>query len=615
MPEKQRHLLVALGFAAALITALWIVDYVPTGDGPNHALTGYLTVALHDPQKGYEAFLVPGHARSALFFHALYAAFLRVLPWQPAQQLTLTAGALLWAFGLGSVATALHPRRAVLGLLGFATAFSWTFYVGLFSYWMTLGAGLALLGAALRIREPRPWHRALLTAALALMVFAHSFAAMLMGALLGILVLVRGGPRGRPREIALLALTGLPAVLLALLSARGAARLVDPVAGADPLVMEWLPAVERLRILWSCFTGGPLWRGAIPLAAALLGLGALAVRARRASREELAVGAMAAALLLTVLFTPIHLAMWQVFSPRFLPWGMALSLCLLPVEEIAEPGLRRAAHLAFAAFALASIAWAGAHHVALAAKHADVLALAAEPIRRHGPRLPLGLVRSEGSVMQVDDVSNFGQIVALEQGGVTPYLFAARPELHPFVWKKPSRELFPPYPSKFFGQALLEPGATSAPRGVHLAQLAQAGAAGWEDVILWGLPGDVEAFVERGYEIDARRGNAALLRYRSCGLAVEVKDAEGAADPLIVQYGWAPLSEPAGVKTWPDGAAAERSIRFPEAPCGPVWVRVAWDRDRNGKPSKADRFCKGADPNGRVHALLARGGAGVVRCE
>jgi hypothetical protein len=615
MKAHQAEILVALAFAAALVGALWIIDYLPTGDGPNHALTGYLTVALHDPAKGYDAFLTPGHPRSSLFFHGIYAAFLRVLPWQPAQQLTLTLGALLWAFGLGSVATALHPKRAAVGLFGFATAFSWTFYVGLFSYWMTLGAGLALLGLVLRRRALGLHHRALLAFALVLMVFAHSFAAMLMGALLGILVLVRGGERGRVRELGLLALTGLPAVALAYLSARGAARLVDPVPGADPLGMEWLPLYERLHILWACFTGGPRWRGAIPLAAALAGLGALVARARRASREEIAVGAMAAALILAVLLTPIHVSMWQVFSPRFLPWGLALAICLLPVEELPGRGPRLAA-VGIGAFALASIAWAGVHHVTLARKHADVLALAAEPIHRKGARLPLGLVPSEGSAIQVDDVSNFGQIFAVEQGGMTPYLFAARPELHPFVWRKPARELFPPYPSKFFGQALLEPGATRAPRAVHLAQLAQMGSSGWEDVILWGLPGDVEAFLERGYEADARKGDAALLRYRPCGLTVDIDAGEALAEPLIAQIGWAPLIEPSAAQTFPEGATRGRlTARFADAPCGPVWVRVAWDRDRNGKPSKADRFCQGADVNGRTHALLTRRGPAVVRCE
>ena len=53
--------------------------------------------------------------------------------WRP------SLGALLWAYGVWSVTTALAPRRAVVGLLGFATALSWSLYMGLFAYWISYG--------------------------------------------------------------------------------------------------------------------------------------------------------------------------------------------------------------------------------------------------------------------------------------------------------------------------------------------------------------------------------------------------------------------------------------------------------------------------------------------
>ncbi|MCC6521585.1 MAG: hypothetical protein IT373_02890 [Polyangiaceae bacterium] len=600
----------AVALATALVGSLWIVDYLPTGDGANHVLAGWLAGHLHDPGAGYDTFLEPGGAVSSLAFHATFSALERLMPWRDALRVTLSLGALVWAFGFASVTTALAPRRALVALLGLGTALSWTLYMGLFSYWISLGLALAVLGFALRRRTWRWRDRVVLGAALVLVMLGHSFAAGLLGLMLGVVVLVRRSPRGRLRELAALALVSAPALLVAVLSARGASRFVEPNAAAGNLLgATWLAFRDRLDILWQCFTGGPAWRGLVPLALALAGLGCLAVRARRgrATRDELAVALIAALMLVAVVTTPIHLEMWRDLAPRFLPLGVSLGLALLPVEELARPAARAVAAAAVIAFAAASIAWSSVHHRALALASADALAVAAEPLHRSGPRLPVILVPPEGSVAQVDDKEGIGNLFAVEQGGMTPYLYALRPGLHPFVWKRPRSELFPRMPPRFYGDVVraAEMDPRAAPREVHLAWLAMLGAA-YEDVILWGTPADVDAFEARGYAADARRGGAAVLRFAPCALTVVLEAPDSPAAPPTVAYGWAPLTEPAGERTVGDAETYPRRARFAEAPCGPVWIRGYWDDDASGDASPGDSFCALADAEGRLHVELAR---------
>jgi len=131
----------------------------------------------------------------------------------------------------------------------------------------------------------------------------------------------------------------------------------------------------------------------------------------------------------------------------------------------------------------------------------------------------------------------------------------------------------------------------------------------YEDVVLWGSPADAEPFLARGYVADVRRGGVAIMRFSPCGLDVEVAVPEPLGEPLIVQYGWAPLPDKVEAAQWPEGASfpdATARASFPAAPCGPVWVRVAWDKDRSGKAGPRDVFCESADDKGRLWVELGR---------
>jgi hypothetical protein len=605
-------LVVTLALAAAMVGSLWIVDYLPTSDGHNHAVAGWVSAHLHDAGKGYDAFVEPGGAVTSLAFHAPFSALLRVLPWRDALRVTLSLGALIWAHGLWSVTSALAPRRAVVGLLGFATALSWNLYMGLFAYWICVGLDLGVLGFALRRPRWRWRDRIAIGAALAVVMLGHSVAAGLLGLMLGVIALARPSPSGRLRELGALALVSAPSLIIAYFSARGASRFTEPgAAPADLLGGTWLPLGDRLDILWRCFTGGPGWRGLVPLLAAFVGIGIAARRAwrGRASRDEVAVAAIAALMLIAVVTTPIHLRMWDNFAPRFLPFGVLLGLALLPVEELALPRSRLVAGAAIGVFSLASIGWAWLHHAVLSLRIADAMEVAELPIRRSGARLPIILSPPEGSVFQVNELDLMGHVFTIEQGGMNPYLYAMRPGLHPLVWKRPRAELFPPYPPRFYPDLVRRAGfdPSAGPREIHLVLLAMRGAR-YEDVILWGQPPDIELFEARGYVTDARRGGVALMHFSPCGLDVAVDAPGPLAAPLVVEIGWAPMIERTSVRAWakgetpPDGVA---HATFPDAPCGPVWARVFWDEDGSGDLGPGDGACAGAE-QGRLHARVTR---------
>src|SRR5262249_55050938 len=135
----------------------------------------------------------------------------------------------------------------------------------------------------------------------------------------------------------------------------------------------------------------------------------------------------------------------------------------------------------------------------------------------------------------------------------------------------------------------------------------------YEDVVLWSDPASIDRFVERGYRVDARRGDAAILRFSPCALDVVAElGPRGApatgARPLFVQYGHVPRNDKAEMSVCPEGTTfrgGEARVHF-AAPCGELWLRVFLDLDRSGKAGKNDAFCEGADGRGRLTKTLTR---------
>lgn len=616
MKARTRHYVVQVALSVALLIAIWCVDYLPTNDGPNHILLGYLVGHLDDPGKGYAHFVKPAWPVTTLAFHTLFAAFERLMPWKEALRATFTVGALLWAWGFGFLVTTLNRRRRWLTPIGFATALPWCFYMGMFSFWLSCGVGLWLLGYALQRSRWRWTQWLVLSAMLLVMAISHVFAAALMGVILTVLVAYRSQPGGRVRDVGSLVVIGLPALVVAVISSGviTGSSVVDP-GPPGTIASGWGEIGVHLRTLSVRFTGGPPWRGGVPAVLAVVGLVWLARRLRRrqATRDELALGTASVLLLLAGGLSPLHLELWHYFAPRFLAFGFLLGVVLVPFEQIRHGLSRMLAADGVAALALVSIGWSAQHHRALAAETADALAAASAPLHRSGPRLPL-ILKPPVSVGHGRPHANVGHLFTLQQGGMTPHMFASDASLDAYVYRKPGTELFPGgWPMRFVAEAYRLAGSSPEypPREEQLALAAVVGAP-YEDVIVWSDPEDLDAFVERGYVTDVRRGRVAIMHFVPCGLDVEIETPRVTADPLLVQYGWAPLEDKAEMAVSPAGAryrSGRAKLRFPWAPCGPIWVRVVWDQDRSGKAGPRDLFCEGADEQGRVQVTLRRGAA------
>src|SRR6185437_12620488 len=107
------------------------------------------------------------------------------------------------------------PRRAVLGLLGFASGVPWLLYMGFFSFMWAVGLSLLVLAAAIASSPWTPLRRVALAGAITIVAVSHALAVALIA-----LVLARPGDtsapgRGRVRELLLLGAMGLPAIAIA----------------------------------------------------------------------------------------------------------------------------------------------------------------------------------------------------------------------------------------------------------------------------------------------------------------------------------------------------------------------------------------------------------------
>jgi hypothetical protein len=606
----------ALAASAGVLAALWIVDYLPAHDGPQHLFLGHLENHFDDPGAGWPAWLERGRAITALGFNLVFSLCERFLAWRTALRLTLSIAALGWGWSYLALTAAIHPRRAMLGLLGFASAISWLLYMGLWSFAMSVALGFAILAAA---AGAWPWtlrRRLAIAAILLVQAVVHLFGAELTGLVLLLMVAAAPLPEGssRGKEVGLLALMGAPALLLAAMTA-------NPEGHRD----EWLAFAQRLAATPRMFLPGPLWRALPPVLLALGGLGLAASRLRRKdlAPAEIALAGAAALFLALSFFTPLHLAAWDFFSPRFLPFGCLLGAALLPVERLPDPR-RRAALGALALFTAASLAWAAKESVTLRAQVDDALAGLSAPIKRTGPRLVVpmdpyaGLAPAPGDDGAREEIPfyaplfNLGAIYAVEQGGIPSYTFVTNAKIHPFVLSPEGQKR---YPALYDPADLRDPRIATDPlaRRALVTFFAAVGAP-FEDVVLHGRPEDADVFVARGYEVDFRKGGLFIGRFRGCPVTLEITAPAPRAEAVFVEYGFDPMPQALTRRVLPPekGEGGVVKIAPDVALCGSAWLRVALDLDRSGGPTKADRFCEGADARGRVRVTAEKGA--TIRC-
>jgi len=299
--------------SVALVAAIHVVPYLPTNDGPQIVLSGYMENHYSDAGSIFPEQVEPALQFAHRGFSMLFLPLEELLGWQPALRVTLSVIALTTAWGFVALVCALSRPRRSLGLLGFAVAFSWQLYMGFFSFEWATGIGLLILAFVIEGKDRSILGRILLALALGLQSVCHVFAAVLTGAVLVLVVGFRSAKGLRLKELGGLALTGLPAmaVLVASLAGLGGLTKTPLSSGFVSLSLG-----ERIAQFPYILAPGPDLRAWLVL---LIVLGAIALavwRWRHLPSAQRALCVAAIALLAASLLTPLHMPGWQFLSPH-----------------------------------------------------------------------------------------------------------------------------------------------------------------------------------------------------------------------------------------------------------------------------------------------------------
>ena len=608
------------------IGALHVVEYVPTHDGPQHIYVAHIMNHYSDVGAPYADYYVTARPLSALGFTLFFAPLEEALGWRAASRLTMTLIVLLWGAGAVAIVRAIRPARLPLAALGFVLGFQWALYMGFFSY--VLATAMGLLAVALGLRK-NPWtvsHRFAIGGLLTLLALLHVFAALTTALVLVTVVASRHPPKLWLKELGLLALMGLPTMLLVAHAAglTGGGTVDVSARSAVQYASVW----DRVLLLRSTFVGGPWWRG-WPIVVMMFGnLGLTSLRWRRGRVSDDERGLFLAGVALVALFfvMPFDLPGWQFFAPRFLPIAAAVLLPLLPWEALSSSRQWSALAL-IGAFVLGSLGWTTWFHLDLAARTSDVTKALRAKVRTTALRLPIVLDPAAGMPLDwrqadygfYEPLLNVGALFAVEQGGIVPYTFTTIPQFHLFVLSKEGWKKFPPVPDRLgLGAAW----RSAVDRGAREEAAAFDTLHAWfgskfDDVLLY-APADTRvAFEQRGYETVMHEGKFSLLRFKGCPVRVALESDAPLPHDVVVDYGWVPLMDMHDTVRAPAGqppAGGWLATEPARTPCGPTWARIFVDEDASGTLTAGDAVCAAAGRDGVVRTVT-KPGAEVLRCE
>ncbi len=623
-----------LTLVAIAIAALWRIDYLPTHDGPQHIYTIHAANHLSDPANGYSRHLEQGHPVTSYGFYVLFAPLDLILPWKDATRIALSGMVLLWIFGCVVLARSLHRERIWLGIALAGASFQWSLYMGLFSFHIATSFGLWILAFAIARRSWGTRDRLLLAMLLVLQAVMHVFPAVLTAGCIGLVALARSPREKWPRELGLgLAMAAPVLGLLCGLLAVASDNVVFHDRAGSGFTLTWPP----LWTLAKCFMGGPGWRAWPLLVLALFAPWFIWLGSRRGEGSDggegsqrgqgtldlVFAGAGVIALVCAIAF-PLHIAVWDLFSVRFLPLAMTLLILAIPFESIQPIGLRHAAAAALALFSLASTGWALQYNVELDERSRESLAGLEADLDRTGARIAIVMDPFLGRPLEDRDAPfpfavpmlNLGQLYSTEQGGVPADTFAISPPTHHVLFRREGAT-FPAYPSRSYPILLAAPeNRGDQELRKKITTYVASRASEFEDVILWGEPEDAELLIARGFTPDWHHEGLMLARFEGCPFAVEIDQENGPASlppGSVIEMGWYPLLEVAKRLVVSPGAHPLERVPIANTPCGSIWLRV---RATTGNPGDGPghlRVCHGADAEGRLILADTRR-APVLRC-
>jgi hypothetical protein len=600
--------------AASACWAILSVDYIPTNDGPQHVVQGYIENHYFDPGTIYRDHLAAAPQHASRGFSLLFLPLEQLMSWKSALRVSLLVIVLGSAAAFCALVITLQPQRRAVALLGFPLSFSWPFYMGFWPFAMGIAVGVGVVAfvlarAALRIRE---W--ALLFFVFALQGVIHVISAVMTLAVVGAVLLFRPGfaASARARQMVALLIAGA-AVFVNL-----ALTVAQRTEGQAPTPLRWEPLASWLLQAPQLLLPGPAWRAMVAVA---LILGTLIAAARRLStgdgsrgahRDERAICFVAIALLGLGVVMPFDLPGWQFFSPRPLWLGAILGMALLPIERLRAPH-RRLALFAFTGAAVLSAVVSGRLHRRIADGCSDALVALDQRIERRYVQLPVTFdpfcgvaadpARSE--VPHLAPLRHMAALYAASHGGTVTTMFNGNPSVHAFVAREFQDDLPIPQRPRVGPEAL----ANAELRSIALSYFAGYGAF-YESLLLFGAtPRDIDAVIQRGFVPDVRRETFLMARFRGCPVELVIVNPP-ASGRLRVEHGVWPVNtamRAKDVEQLPLDGEGKGRLQLERTPCGALWVHAAW-RDARGV-----RRCIGVPPPG-VITFEAQGEQTVVEC-
>ena len=587
----------------ALFLSVYLVPYLPTGDGPEHVFLAHVENHYGDPGTVYADQLRPLPQFAAKGFSLLYAPLEATLPWALALRLTL--GAIVAATGLlaARIPLALDRRRHLAAFLTMGVAVHWHLYMGFFSFCVGLALGLGLLALALR-REPGRVDLVVLVAGSIVQSVAHVFSAMLTTPLVALVLVLRAPSPERRRAM------GAAAAILGPVALVAAGTLLFVGNQTEiPLTAAWRWETPRamLRMLPALVAPGGKVRGVAVLALVALSIALLLRDARRRARPapELGLGIAAVLLLGVGVLGPADVPGWQFVSPRFLTLGVVLALATLPTERwsFSAGALGGALGATLALASIAASGWLG-HRLYRACQ--DVLDPLDAPVRLPGVHFPLVMepycsLPEDPAVSPVPYLAparHIGALYATALGGSVPGLFVGIPSLHSFGPRQDARSAgLPAVPLQILWAPELTEGFRTDPtvRAWMLTQAAIYGQRPDAILLFGGSADDVGLFTELGFDVTWARAALTILQFRGCAAELAVAGVSPTGQRKVA-FGVSQFTRPLFAPMVDFDALPAGPMRLPTRLCGRWWARIG---------TADEAICANADSTGRIHATIS----------
>ena len=601
--------------SVALALVVTSVPYLPTNDGPQHVLSGFLQKTFAEPGSPYSTFLEPLPEFAERGFSLVFVPMLELFAWATALKVTLVIIALSGAWAFSALACAVARQRTPWALLGFAFALPWTFYMGFLPFVLAANVGVAIIAFVVAREELRRKELLVLSALLLATAVMHVGAAVTTGAVVLLVFMFRAPSEKRLRALGLAALVGLPAVLVL------AAVVLAPAPPKSAEAWLWPPRAEWLVELPRYLVPGSMVRALAGCALVAAGLFTGVRRAKRgdSTRTELALLTAATLFIAGAVLGPLDAPGWQFVAPRLATTGVPLALALLAAPSPSPSPSRPSSLLlaAIAAFTATSLAFTYDLHQRLWRGCEPALAGLTSPVDLAGFTLPMPLdsfcgvpaETTKSDVPHLAPLFHVGALYAVARGGLTPYMFGGAGAVHAFRFREdaPKNGAPPrPPPAMYLSLEGAEARIDVGKREYLVARFAEYGRLYAHVLVVGAREGELARFLARGYDADWQDGSAMIVHPRTCALDVLVS--VGGEPGVLVEVGQRPAGPAVYVmpaERGDDAPNGMRRLRWTAMGCGPLWVRGYVDADGSGTASKGDLFCAGAGTDGRLDVDVA----------